>query len=445
MPPTTSSTMRAAHDHQLGRRAFLGSAAGLLAGGTAGLDFLGSPVLADQLRKDQKRAILIFLAGGASQFETWDPKPRQPTGGPFQAIQTSVPGVHISELMPEMAKRLHKQTAIIRSLSTGGGGVEHTGPLAEAVLSGQRSDVGKLRTPSLGCLLARELNRPDSQLPPFIDLTTVGGLKDNATNVLKESASFLGSQYEPIRILTQLAPAANKLPSFLSDQDHRSRGELRDQLSRNFTVGRQCDATLVSHGTAYARVRGLMANDRLFDLAQEPDQVRDRYGHSLFGQQALVARRLVEGGVPFVRLTRGWWDSHGENFDIHAELVPDLDQVMSALLDDLDQRGLLQHTLVVTFSEMGRTPAINSMRGRDHWGTCWSVTLSGCGIKGGAVYGSTNAAGTDVATNKISTAEFFATIFAALGIDPEKEYAAPDGRPLGLTPYNTKPIAAVLA
>ena len=197
--------------------------------------------------------------------------------------------------------------------------------------------------------------------------------------------------------MTQLAPEANRLPSFLSDEDHRARGELRDRLSRNFAVGRQRDATLASHGLAYARVRGLMANDHLFDLGRESQATRDRYGHSLFGQQALVARRLVEGGVPFVRLTRGWWDSHGENFDIHAQLVPDLDQVLSALLDDLDTRGLLRNTLVITFSEMGRTPTINSMRGRDHWGTCWSVTLSGCGIKGGAVHGSTNAAGTDVA------------------------------------------------
>ena len=164
MNPAAFLSSRASLDHPLSRRAFLGSAAGVLAGGMAGLDFLGSPALANQLQKDQKRAILIFLAGGASQFETWDPKPRQPTGGPFQAIQTSVPGVHLSELMPEMAKRLHKHTAIIRSLSTRS--TEHTGPLAEAVLSGQRSDVGKLRTPSLGCMLARELSRPDSQLPP---------------------------------------------------------------------------------------------------------------------------------------------------------------------------------------------------------------------------------------------------------------------------------------
>jgi hypothetical protein len=290
--------------------------------------------------------------------------------------------------------------------------------------------------------LARELSPPDSLLPSNIDLST---LKDAGTSHHKDFACFLGSQYEPLRILNQLAPDANKLPSFLSDEDHRSRGELRDTLSKNFTVGRQREITLASHTAAYARVRGLMANEHLFDISKEPASVRDRYGHSLFGRQALVARRLVEGGVPFVRLTRGWWDSHGENFDIHAELVPDLDQVMSALLDDLDQRGLLQHTLVITFSEMGRTPVINNMRGRDHWGACWSVTLSGCGIKGGAVYGSTTIDGGAVAENKVNPSEFFATIFAALGIDHQKEYAAPDGRPLGLTPYNTRPIADILA
>jgi hypothetical protein len=426
--------------HRLSRRAFLGSAGLLAGGGTAGLDFLGSPALAEQLRKQEKRAILIFLSGGASQFETWDPKPGRPTGGPFQAIQTSVPGIRISELMPQMARRLHRGTAIIRSLSTKS--TEHSGPMVEKLLSGQRTDVGNLRTPSLGCLLAKELSQPDSLLPSYVDLTT---LKDGATNVHKDSAVFLGGQYEPLRILSQLAPDASKLPTFLTDDDHRARSELRDQLSKNFAVGRQRDSSLVSHGTAYARVRGLMAKSHLFDLSKEAPAVRDRYGHSLFGQQAIVARRLIEGGVPFVRLTRGWWDSHGENFDIHAELVPDLDQVMSALLDDLEQRGLLQHTLVITFSEMGRTPAINHMRGRDHWGTCWSVTLSGCGIRGGAVHGSTNADGSDVADNKVTTAEFFATIFKALGIDHQKEYAAPDGRPLGLTPYNTRTIDAILA
>jgi hypothetical protein len=428
-------------EHLLSRRAFLGSSAGLLAGGTAGLDFLGSPALANQLQKDQKRAILIFLSGGASQFETWDPKPGRPTGGPFQSIQTSVPGIRISELMPAMAQRLHKRTAIIRSLSCKN--VEHAGAPVQALLRGERTDIGNLKTPSLGCMLARELAEPGSSVPEHVAFyTTYVGFNDNAQ---VDFAGFLGGRYQPINILNKLSPESTKLPAFLSDRDHIEREALRDQLGKSFLAGRERDATLVSHGAAYERVRGLMASDKLFDISREPEAVRQRYGHSLFGQQALAARRLIEAGVPFVRLNRGWWDAHGENFDIHAALVPDLDQTMSALLDDLELRGLLDHTLVVTFAEMGRTPTINTMRGRDHWGKCWSVTLSGCGIKGGVVYGSTNADGTDVAENKVTPAQFFATIFAALGIDYQKEYMAPDGRPVALTPSRTRPIQDVLA
>ncbi len=426
-------------EHAVNRRAFLGGIGGALTT-TVGLDVLGGPLLANQLQRQQKRVIMLFLSGGASQFETWDPKPGRPTGGPFQAIQTSVPGYRMCELMPRMAARIHK-TAVIRSFSSPN--ADHGGRTVDAILSGDRGDTGTLRTPSLGCLLARELSQPGSLVPDHVGLyTTYVGFNNN---VQVDFASFLGARYEPINILNKLSPEGNQLPAFLTDRDHRDREALRDQLAQGFQSSRERDAAVASHRTAYQRVRGLMDNHRLFDISLEPQRVRDRYGHSLFGQQALVARRLVEAGVPFVRLNRGWWDSHGENFEIHASLVPDLDKVMSALIDDLEQRGLLENTLVVTFAEMGRTPQINAMRGRDHWGKCWSVTLTGCGIRGGVVHGSTNADGTDVAQDRVSTAEFFATIFQAVGIDHQKEYDAPDGRPIMLTPYHTKPVSAVLA
>lgn len=428
-------------EHVLSRRAFFGSAAGLLAGGALGLNALAAPPTAEKLRKNQKRAIVIFLSGGASQFETWDPKPGTSTGGPFQTIQTSVPGYRTCELMPEIAKSLNRHTAVIRSFSTRN--ADHGGESVNALLRGERPDIGNLKAPSLGCKLSKELCLPGSQVPDHVGFyTTYVGFNNN---VQVDFPGYLGTQYEPINILNKIAPDANRLPPALTDEDHRERGILRDQLSQAFQDGRQRDPVLASHHTAYSRVRGLMASDKLFDITQEPQKVRDRYGSSLFGQQALAARRLVEAGVPFVRLNRGWWDSHGENFDIHASLVPDLDRVMSALLDDLDERGLLKHTLVITMSEMGRTPKINTMRGRDHWGKCWSVALSGCGIKPGVVYGKTNTDGTDVAENKVTPAMFFATIFAALGIDHQKEYLSPDGRPVPLTPYNTQPIAEVLA
>lgn len=426
-------------EHLLGRRAFLGTAAGI-AGGVAGLDFLGSPALAKPLVQNQKRVLMLFLSGGASQFETWDPKPGRPTGGPFQTIQTSVPGYRMCELMPRMAARIHK-TAVIRSFSSPNN--EHGGGTVNALLAGDRRDVGTLKMPSIGCLLGRELSRSGSLVPDHVGLyTTYVGFNNN---VQVDFAAFLGARHEPINILNKLAPDGMIAPPTITDQDHRAREALRDRLAASFHAQREGDATVASHRTAYQRVRGLMDSQALFDISKEPQSLRDRYGHSLFGQQALVARRLIEAGVPYVRLNRGWWDSHGENFEIHASLVPDLDQVMSALLEDLEQRGLLEHTLVVTFAEMGRTPTINSMRGRDHWGKCWSVTLTGCGIKGGVIHGSTNADGTDVAEDRVTCPEFYATIFRAVGIDHQREFAAPDGRPVRLTPYETKPVTAVLA
>jgi uncharacterized protein (DUF1501 family) len=187
-----------------------------------------------------------------------------------------------------------------------------------------------------------------------------------------------------------------------------------------------------------------MDSSQLFDIAREPQPIRDAYGPSAFAQQTLVARRLVEAGVPFVRVNFGWWDHHGQNFECHHEMVPELDHVMSTLLDDLDVRGLLDHTLVVTFSEMGRTPKINTNMGRDHFSR-FSVTLSGCGIRPGVVHGETNAGGEEIAKDPVTINEFFATIFKAVGIDHQKEFHSPDGRPVPLTEYGTEPVTAVLA
>jgi len=428
-------------DHAINRRAFLGAGVGALVGGAAGLGVLGSPALADQLNKTEKRVILLFLSGGASQFETWDPKPGRPTGGPFMTIPTSVTGVRISELMPLMAQRIHKHTAIIRSISTANTG--HDGRGVRELLSGERKDTGNLDVPSLGSMLAKELSSRESPLPENIAFYSayVGLTLNNQSDF----AGFLGARYEPINILSRLAPESIQIPASLTSKDDQQRDALRTLLSQRFLADRQRDVTLSSYDAAFGKVRNLGANEKLFDISDEPPALRQRYGDSLFAQQAIVARRLVEAGAPFVRLNRGWWDSHGENFDIHAALVPDLDKVMSALLDDLDDRGLLEHTLVVTFAEMGRTPTINNMRGRDHWGKCWSAALSGCGIKGGVVYGSTNADGTDVAENPVSAAEFFATVFNALGIDHQKQYTAQDGRPVTLTPYNTVSVKEVIA
>jgi hypothetical protein len=424
-------------EHALDRRRFLGA----LAAGTAafaadmtGLDILTEPVLAGELKKAQKRVILLWLAGGSSQLETWDPKPGAPTGGPFRSIPTSVSGIHISELMPKMARRM-QDTCIIRSLNTKNG--DHAAG-AKLMMRGRMEDPS-LRYPDLGAVLARELGRAQSAVPDYVSFYSATEGRDFAPG----TSGFLGSRYGPMELTTSLIPENIRRPEALSDLDHRQRAELRALLSERFERGRSSSA-LGAHNEAYQRVRGLMASEKLFDITQEPQSIRDAYGPSQFGEQTLVARRLVEAGVPFVRVGRAWWDSHGQNFETHQELVPELDHVMSTLLDDLAQRGLLESTLVITLAEFGRTPEINPSLGRDHFATAWSATLSGCGIVGGSVYGKTDEKGKTVVDGEVGAPELFATIYRALGIDHQKNYYV-SSRPVPLTEPGTEPIDDVLA
>lgn len=418
------------------RRSFLtASAVGAAAAADMTLlNSLASPALAGELKKQDKRVILLWLAGGASQLETFDPKPGRPTGGPFRAINTAVPGIQISELMPKMASRL-KYTSIVRSLSTGNG--DHGGG-ARLMHLGRR-DEPNIKYPDIGAMLARELGRADSQVPDYVSFYTATEGRGNAIS----QAGFLGSRYNAMSLTEKNVPANLRRLDLISDLDHQERADLRDFVAKQFSQGRH-SAALASHNEAYARVRGLMASEKLFDISGESQTIRDKYGPTLFGEQCLIARRLVEAGVPFVKVSRAWWDSHGQNFETHLELVSELDQVMAALLDDLQDRGLLEHTLVVTLSEFGRTPTINSSLGRDHFATVWSSSLSGCGIKGGSVYGSSDANGNEPKDDKVGAGELFATIFQAVGIDPEKSYHL-GSRPIPLTNPGIKPIREILA
>lgn len=398
------------------------------------LDQLCNPLIAADLKQQQKRVILLWLAGGASQLETWDPKPGRETGGPFRAIPTAVPGVHISELMPQMAKRL-KHTAIIRSLNTRNG--DHGG--AARMMHLGRRDEPNLKYPDMGAVVARELGRLDSQVPDYVSFYTATEGRGSGLG----QSGFLGARYDAMSLTTDQIPPNLRRLEQISDIDHKERNDLRSLLSERFTRGRM-SGTVASHNEAYARVRGLMASEKLFDISQESDQMRDKYGRTLFGEQCLVARRLVEAGVPFVKVSRAWWDSHGQNFETHLELVSELDHVMAALLDDLQDRGLLEHTLVVTLSEFGRTPRINQSLGRDHFASAWSASLSGCGVKGGSVYGESDADGEKVKDGEIDAARLFATIYQAAGIDHQKEYHV-GARPIPLTDPGTQPVREVLA
>ncbi|HTN76867.1 MAG TPA: DUF1501 domain-containing protein, partial [Pirellulaceae bacterium] len=295
------------------RRGFITSAAlgaSALASDMTQLDVLQNPLLAGELKKQQKRVILLWLAGGASQLETWDPKPGRPTGGPYRAISTSVPGVQISELMPEMAKRL-QHTAIIRSLNTKNG--DHGG--AARLMHLGRRDEPNLSYPDMGAVIARELGRADSQVPDYVSFYTATEGRGSSLG----QSGFLGARYDAMSLTTDQIPANLRRLEQISDVDHRERADLRDLLSARFVRGRE-SSTVASHNEAYARVRGLMASEKLFDISQESQAMRDKYGPTLFGEQCLVARRLVEAGVPFVKVSRAWWDSHGQNFETHLEL-----------------------------------------------------------------------------------------------------------------------------
>ncbi|MFQ3592654.1 MAG: DUF1501 domain-containing protein [Gemmataceae bacterium] len=419
------------------RRGFLaGATAGMgsLAAMATGLSALTTPGLASELKKQQKRVILLWLAGGASQLETFDPKPGAVTGGPFRAIPTNVPGVHISELMPQIAKRMDR-LCIIRSLNTRNG--DH-GSGAQIMMRG-RKDEAALKYPDLGAVLARELGQADSKVPDYVSFY----FATEGQSFAPGASGFLGARYAPMEMYKSMMPENIHRHPGIDDLDHAARADLRELLSRQFNKGRS-SSTLASHNEAYSRVRGLMASETLFDLSKEPQSIRDRYGPTLFGEQTLVARRLVEAGVPFVRVARAWWDSHGQNFETHQEMVPELDHVYATLLDDLNDRGLLASTLVITLAEFGRTPAINSSLGRDHFASAWSMSMAGCGIKGGACYGKTDATGNRVSDGEVGPADLLATIYTALGINPKKNYYV-GTRPVPLVDAHAKVIKEVLA
>jgi uncharacterized protein (DUF1501 family) len=422
-------------DHAVSRRGFLGAAA---AGAAAfadmtGLNVLSSPALAGELKKKQKRVILLWLAGGASQLETWDPKPGASTGGPFRSIATDVPGLHISELMPQMAKRMNT-TTVIRGLNTKNG--DH-GSGAKIMMRG-RADVGGVRYPDLGAVLAREMGRADSKVPDYVSFYT----QTEGRGFAPGDSGFLGSRFAPMELTTNNTPEFIRKLDGVSELDHQQRADLRELLGKQFAAGRQSD-TLGSHNQAYQRVRGIMASEKLFDVTQEPQKVRDKYGPTQFGEQALIARRLVEAGVPFVRVARAWWDSHGQNFETHQEMVPELDHVMATLIDDLKERGLLDDVMVLTLAEFGRTPGINASLGRDHFASAWSMTMTGGGALGGAVWGKTDAKGDKVIDQEVNAGTLFATIYECLGIKHDKNYYV-GSRPIPLVDPGFEPITELV-
>lgn len=422
-------------EHRLHRRTLLqGTFAGISA--ALGGELVGVSAderAVDPLKRGGKRVIFLWLAGGASQLEMWDPKPGRPTGGPFRAIATRTPGYAIGELMPKTAL-ITPHLAIVRSLDTGLSEHEQAADL----LSTGRPKEPSLEYPEIGVVLAKELAAQESPLPDYVSLfTTSEGRR-------RPKAGFLGARHSPLLLEQGLRPRHVEPPAGFSAADLARREELRRLASERFADRRAGSEMVDGYNAAYRRVRGLMASDHLFNLDLEPSAIRERYGRTPFGEQCLLARRLVEAGVPVVKVARGFWDSHHDNFESHRELTPDFDHVFSTLIEDLRERGLLESTLVMVLSEFGRTPTINQDLGRDHYADAWSVALAGCGVRAGVIYGATDEDGRKVVDGRAGAADLAATVYRAAGIDLKREYHA-GVRPVPIIKEDARPIEGVLA
>jgi uncharacterized protein (DUF1501 family) len=427
----------------------------ILRAGALGGFGLGLPGLLHASGKQSAKAdacILIFCWGAPSQFESFDPKPDAPAGirGEFGVIRTSVPGTIVSEHIPLMAQRAHRY-AIIRTCAQSSTHHQSAGYEALTGYPPSRDAVALTATPgdhpNLGSIVAR-MAPPRSDLPGFVTLPQL--ISDVGNLTPGQSAGFLGRRFDPLAITHD-----PNLPDFRTDDltlcsdvpEHR----LQERRSLLGIVDRQIQRlsataearTLDTYEDRAVRLLTSQSVRRAFDLAREPAHLRDRYGRHTFGQSCLLARRLVEAGVRLVtvfsaqsgKTPQDAWDTHTDNFRRHKdELLPPMDQGTSALLDDLEQRGLAGRTLLVWMGEFGRTPRINAKAGRDHWANCYTILMSGGGSRAGQLYGQSDRHGAFPLHGRVFTpADICATVYDSLGINPHAEVTDALGKPVPLT------------
>jgi hypothetical protein len=416
-------------EHRLSRRQWLGAAGGT----AAGMLGLCQPALAQAVRQRRKQVLFIWLDGGLSQLESWDPKPDTQFGGPFRAIPTAVPGIHISELMPRTARQM-RHLAIIRSLHTQDN--SHSAGVARI----QRGDPANrgVTYPYFGSAVARWLGPGDSGLPPYVWVKPGGG------GFITQDAGFLGPQYGALALGDGQPPPNLLRPATLSAEDDRERNDLRRQLDRRYAAGRRTAGT-EANSYVYDMAAQLQRNAHLFDASTLPPRDVERYGRHEFGRHMLLARRLLEAGVTFVKVNSYGWDTHGDNFNGHHNMVPRVDQAFAAMIEDLADRSMLDNVLVVMMSEFGRTPRINGHVGRDHWPEAWSLVTAGTGIRRGVVVGRTNAQGTYVSGDEHDIGHMFHTWFTALGINPERTRYNNSGQRLAIAHEDCRPVRELLA
>jgi hypothetical protein len=441
---------------QLNRREVMRlAAAGALGASASGwIEALAADTAAHPNRR--KSCILLWMSGGPSQIDTFDPKPGHANSGPFKPIQTAVPGIMLGPHLPKLARQA-KDLAIIRSMSTKEG--DH-GRATYYLRTGYLPQ-GPVRYPTLGSLVANEFDDESAELPGFVSISPV-----RAINAAAFTSGFLGPKCAPLNVGERNlagAPDAGNSSLRVEDLDiPRGIGRPRadERLDLMYTLGNEFLANRpgapgFSHQSAYRRAVKMMRSSaaKAFDLDEEPAAVQDAYGRNAFGQGCLLARRLVERGVPFVEVTLSsvdgangglGWDTHAQNFETVTKLCGVLDAGWSTLLTDLRSRNLLDSTLIVWMGEFGRTPKINESAGRDHFPNAWSTVLAGGGIKSGRTIGDTGKDGEQIKDRPVMVPDLFATIVKALGIDPSKQNTVENGRPIRIVDPKSSPIKELL-
>lgn len=419
------------------------------------------PQFARAAAQDPKRkraCILLWMSGGPSQIDTFDPKPDHKNGGEFKPIPTSVPGIQIAEHLPKVSQQM-KDLAVVRSMATKEG--DHT--RATYMMRTGYLPQGPISYPTMGAFLSQRLGNEDAELPNYISVAPYRFLSPAAFG-----PGFLGPKHTPLVVggmnpgtaapgedYTQSLRVRNlDLPNGVTREQAEARLDLLQSLEKDFIKSRP-GIPVSSHRESYQQAVRMMKSEavKAFTLDEEKDALRDAYGRNQFGQGCLLARRLVERGVPFVEVslsgvngnTGFGWDTHQNNFDSIKNLCGVLDPAWGTLMTDLRDRGLLDSTLVIWMGEFGRTPTINGNGGRDHWPGSWATVLGGGGIKGGQVYGATEKDGVKIKDNPVSVPNFMATVCAALGLDHTETNISNVGRPIPLADHDSEPIADLLA
>lgn len=416
---------------KIDRRGFLQAGGALLVNALCGgADARRAAPAAGPAKGPGRSCIVLWLGGGPSHIDTFDPKPGRETGGPFAAIPTAVPGLSLSEHLPQLAAEAG-HLAVVRSLSSKEGNHERAAHLLRTGYAPSPT----VDYPALGSWASAELGDPKAALPAFVSVRGPSA-----------GAGCLGAQHGPFVVQTPgQAPENTDYPRAVDSVRFLRRQAALRALEEDF-ARRTGDPKIAARQKVRERAVRMMYTPRLdaFDLSGEPEALRRAYGDHDFGRGCLLARRLVEAGVRFVEVALDGWDTHKDNFGQTRRLSGILDGAMAALMRDLRERGAWDRTVVLCMGEFGRTPRINADQGRDHHPQAFSVLLCGGGVRGGQAYGATDADGAKVVDRPVSVPDLLATVAVLVGMDPDREIQSQAGRPVGLTDHGT-PVAGLLA